>query len=41
MLVEQAHALKNPSRTVPELLDTLRDCGIVQSMAKLRELFGE
>jgi predicted nucleic acid-binding protein len=37
---EQAAALKNPPRTVPQLLDTLRDQGLVRSVAKLRELFG-
>lgn len=39
VLNEQAQALKNPTRTVPELLDTLRGCGLVQSVAKLNELF--
>jgi hypothetical protein len=37
---EQAACLKNPPRTVGELLDTLRDQGLVRSVAKLRELFG-
>jgi predicted nucleic acid-binding protein len=37
---EQAAALKSPPRTVGELLDTLRDQGLVRSVAKLRELFG-
>lgn len=37
---EQAGALKNPPRTVGELLDTLREQGLVRSVAKLRELFG-
>lgn len=37
---EQAGALKNPPQTVAELLDTLRDQGLVRSVAKLRELFG-
>jgi hypothetical protein len=36
----QASSLKNPPRTVGELLDTLRDQGLVRSVAKLRELFG-
>lgn len=36
----QAAALRNPRRTVGELLDTLRDQGLVRSVAKLRELFG-
>jgi hypothetical protein len=34
----QAQSLKNPTRTVPELLDTLRENGLVQSVARLREL---
>lgn len=37
---EQASALKNPPRTLGDLLDTLRDQGLVQSVAKLRELYG-
>ena len=37
---EQAASLRNPPRTVGELLDTLRDQGLVRSVAKLRELFG-
>jgi len=37
---EQAGSLRNPPRTVGELLDTLRDQGLVRSVAKLRELFG-
>lgn len=36
----QAAALKNPRRTVADLLDTLRDQGLVRSVAKLREVFG-
>lgn len=40
VLGEQARSLKNPPRTVGELLDTLRDQGLVRSVAKLRELFG-
>ena len=39
VLHEQAQALKNPKRTVPELLETLRGCGLVQSVAKFNELF--
>jgi len=39
VLTEQAGALKNPPRTVPELLQTLQDLGLVQSVAKLRESF--
>jgi predicted nucleic acid-binding protein len=37
---EQAAALKRPPRTIGELLDTLREQGLVRSVAKLRELFG-
>jgi predicted nucleic acid-binding protein len=40
VISEQAAALKNPPRTVGELIDTLRDQGLVRSVAKLRELFG-
>jgi hypothetical protein len=40
VVLEQSQALKNPPQSVAELLDTLRDCGLVQSVAKLRELFG-
>jgi PIN domain len=36
----QAQSLKNPTRTLPELLDTLQDNGLVQSVARLRELLG-
>lgn len=37
---EQATALRNPPRTVHELLDTLHAQGLVQSVAKLRMLLG-
>jgi len=37
---DQARALKNPPRSVPDLMDTLRDCGLIQSIAKLRERLG-
>ncbi len=37
----QAAALKNPPRTVSDILDTLRDNGLVQAVAKLRELLDE
>jgi hypothetical protein len=37
-LYEQAGALKNPTRSVAELLDTLHDCGLVRSVARLRTL---
>ena len=39
VLAEQAAALRNPPRSVAEVLDTLRDQGLVRSVAKLRELF--
>lgn len=35
---EQADGLKNPPRTLSDVLDTLRENGLVQSVAKLREL---
>jgi predicted nucleic acid-binding protein len=35
---EQAASLKNPPRSVGDLLETLREQGLVQSVAKLREL---
>ncbi len=37
----QAAALKNPPRTVSDILDTLRDNGLVQSVARLRELLDD
>jgi hypothetical protein len=37
---EQAAALKNPPRTLTEALDMLSSNGLVQSVAKLQELFG-
>jgi predicted nucleic acid-binding protein len=37
---EQAADLKNPPRTVAELLDTLQANGLVQTVARLREMFG-
>jgi PIN domain len=36
----QAQNLKSPTRTVPELLETLQENGLVQSVARLREQFG-
>ena len=41
VLTEQAGSPQEPAppRTVPELLQTLQDLGLVQSVAKLRELF--
>ncbi|HVZ35593.1 MAG TPA: PIN domain-containing protein [Polyangiaceae bacterium] len=37
---EQASALKNPPRTVDDILDILQEQGLVRSVAKLRELLG-
>lgn len=39
-VTEQAAACRNPPRTVGQILDTLRDCGLVRAVARLRELFG-
>jgi hypothetical protein len=39
VISEQAASLKSPPRTISELLDTLRDLGLVQAVAKLREMF--
>jgi hypothetical protein len=39
VIAEQAGALRNPPRSVSELLDTLRDQRLVRSVARLRELF--
>jgi predicted nucleic acid-binding protein len=39
-LLEQAAALRNPSMTREQVLDHLRDQGLVQTAAKLRELLG-
>ncbi len=38
-VTDQAGALRKPTVRVPELLDTLRRVGLVQSVARLRELF--
>lgn len=35
---EQSEGLKDPPRTLSDVLDTLRENGLVQSVAKLREL---
>jgi len=40
VVAEQAAALRNPPRTIAEMLDTLRDQGLPQAVAKLRALFG-
>jgi predicted nucleic acid-binding protein len=39
-VAEQVGALRRPPVTVPELLDTLRRLGLVQSVARLREVLG-
>jgi predicted nucleic acid-binding protein len=39
-VADQAIALRNPTVTVSQLLDTLRRAGLVRSVARLRELFG-
>ena len=41
IILEQSQALKNPPRTVPDVLGALQDCGLGQSVAKLRELLAE
>jgi hypothetical protein len=38
---QQAAALRNPPRSVSELLGTLREQGLVRSVARLREVMGE
>lgn len=38
VLAEQAAGLKNPQRTILELLETLREQGLPSSVARLREL---
>ncbi|MFS8067029.1 MAG: PIN domain-containing protein [Byssovorax sp.] len=37
---EQSSALRNPPRTLGDLLETLRNQGLVRSVGKLRELYG-
>jgi len=39
-ITDQAAALRNPPMLVPELLDSLRRTGLVQSVARLRDLLG-
>lgn len=39
-VTDQMRALRNPPVMIPELLDTLRRLGLVQSVARLRELLG-
>jgi predicted nucleic acid-binding protein len=40
IVMQQANALKNPPRSQAELLDTLREQGLVRSVARLREVLG-
>lgn len=40
VVTEQAASLRNPPRSVGELLDVLLQQGLVQSVARLRDLFG-
>lgn len=40
VVADQAAALRSPPRSIAELLDRLRDQGLVRSVARLRELFG-
>jgi predicted nucleic acid-binding protein len=40
VVAEQAAALKNPPRSVPDVLDSLLNNGLVRTVARLRELFG-
>jgi tRNA-splicing ligase RtcB len=40
IVVQQAAALKNPPRSPAELLETLREQGLIRSVARLRELLG-
>lgn len=39
-VMEQARSLRNPPRSLADLLDTLANQGLTRSVAKLRELFG-
>jgi len=39
-VTDQAVALRNPAMLVPELLDSLRRAGLIQSVARLRDLLG-
>jgi len=39
-LTEQAAVLRNPPRTVAEVLETLREQGLVRAVARFRELLG-
>lgn len=39
-VTEQAAALKNPQQSAEEVLETLRNGGLVRSVAALRNLMG-
>jgi hypothetical protein len=39
VFIEQARSLKNPPCAIAELLDELQLQGLVQSVAKLRDMF--
>lgn len=39
-VTQQAAALKNPTKTIPELLETLQRQGLTRAVARLREAFG-
>jgi predicted nucleic acid-binding protein len=39
VVIEQAQSLKNPPRTISDLLDEFQAQGLVQSVAKLRDMF--
>jgi len=38
VIQQQSAALKNPAKTVDDVLDALRSCGLFQSTIRLREL---
>lgn len=40
VIQEQTNALKNPPRTIAEVLDMLEQCGLVRVAAEIRFLFG-
>lgn len=40
VLHEQAAALRNPPRTLEDLVSTLEGCGLTRSMARVRALLG-
>jgi hypothetical protein len=41
VITQQTNSLKSPPVSVGQLLNTLRDTGLEQSVARLRELFGD